>query len=400
MSRQETDRTIHLSFYFCHSPARQSCPLSSSSLALERLSLKDMSAMSVDDASTITAPSQSSIKREVDAMYRVIKGERNNKEKAIIAVVRPESLVTLEGRCRTSWWKFWTGELHLRRFCTHRFQTLCLRSSLLDTGKSLVLVTTDDWLQETIATLQDYPQFKNLIILVTAEVDAISFRVHFRFKTLTILRGGHRDGQLLINGASTFHKVRLDGWQEKGRKQRLYLGPGVKIQVSFSRNSSWANSGNNLSASQRQELRQHLQGMRETTMNGKWWHQWKGPIATILALVTGTGKLAIGLKAAAGGVYVNFQLGAMTLKVGAAAMKASAIATAAGPAILLGAGVAVAVYFIPWDDVFVWLKDVLSCFLDWISALWASFRSWLGRQMQNNHTDESSGRGSIPMGFS
>jgi hypothetical protein len=63
------------------------------------------------DESTIAAPSGRSIRREVQGMYEVIKKERGNEDTAIIAVVRPESLVELERKCQKPWWKLWQGEL-------------------------------------------------------------------------------------------------------------------------------------------------------------------------------------------------------------------------------------------------------------------------------------------------
>jgi hypothetical protein len=53
------------------------------------------------------------------------------------------------------------------------------------------------------------------------------------------------------------------------------------------------------------------------------------------------------VKTAAGGIYVKYKFGALAVKVGTIMAKESVIATAAGPAILLGVGVTTAVYFVP-----------------------------------------------------
>jgi hypothetical protein len=130
-------------------------------------------------------------------------------------------------------------------------------------------------------------------------------------------------------------------------------------------------------------------------MNGKWWREWKGPVAAILGLTVAAGKFAVGLKAAAGGVFIEYKLGLMSLKVAAGVAKTSALVTAAGSAVLLGAGVAAAVYFVPWDDVFSWIWD-------WICNLWASFRKWASKQAERlkaRNQNIRDGR-SVPMAFS
>jgi hypothetical protein len=81
-----------------------------------------MAATWSDAESTIASPSKTSVKREVQGMYGVVKKERGEKNKAIIAVVRPESLVELERECQKSWWKFWRGELPNDKFASTSFE--------------------------------------------------------------------------------------------------------------------------------------------------------------------------------------------------------------------------------------------------------------------------------------
>ncbi|KAF4966961.1 hypothetical protein F66182_17945, partial [Fusarium sp. NRRL 66182] len=104
-------------------------------------------------------------------------------------------------------------------------------------------------------------------------------------------------------------------------------------------------------------------------MKGNWWREWRGTVATILGLVVSAGTLVINLKATAGGIFVEYKLGIMSVKVAAGAVKTSALVTAAGPAVLLVAGFAAAVYFVSWDKVFSWMKSFFSRIWDWICDL-------------------------------
>jgi hypothetical protein len=162
--------------------------------------------------------------------------------------------------------------------------------------------------------------------------------------------------------------------------------------------SSAANGAINLDRDQQAELKSHLQTMRKGNMHRNWWKRWRGPIAAILGIVTTTGKIAVGLKVAAGGAFVDFNCAAFSLKAGIAGLKASSVMTVAGPAVLLGVGVAAAVYFIPWDDVISWIGILFSRFCSWIMRLWEDFQTWW-HQGQVDRTARSSKKRSRPMQF-
>jgi hypothetical protein len=256
-------------------------------------------------------------------------------------------------------------------------------------GKSIV--TTDDWLQATINDVKRDKRRRRLTVLVSGEVDEISFDVHSCIRTLKILRCGDSDAnrQLLINGSSTFGEVRLDMWQAKRRKRSIYLGLGVQIKVELNGNSSWARSTNEFDAFQQEELRRYVRSMGHISTNSAW-DEWKGPVAVILGLAVGAGKFAFSMKVAAGGMYAKYKFGMLAVELGAAGAKGSVVATAAGPAILLGVGVAAAVYFIPWDSVFKWLEKVIAWLWEGMKAIWARFQSWVTSFFGNDVAEEES----------
>ena len=100
----------------------------------------------------------------------------------------------------------------------------------------------------------------------------------------------------------------------------------------------------------------------------------KGTVATILTLVIGTYKSVTGMKTELGGIDVKYAFGLSAAELGMAGAKITSVATAAGPAIVLGVVAAAAVYFIPWDVVFDYLKTGLSWLWDKICKLWERFK--------------------------
>ena len=195
----------------------------------------------------------------------------------------------------------------------------------------------------------------------------------------------------------------MDTWQEKERKDnKLYVGSGVGIEYELAQIRSWRGTqGSNISYTDQESLRSHVRGMNGAEMKGNWWREWRGTVATILGLVVSAGTLVINLKATAGGIFVEYKLGIMSVKVAAGAVKTSALVTAAGPAVLLGAGVAAAVYFVPWDKVFSWMKSFFSRIWDWICDLCEKFANWKSEQAQRSKArPTNTGRAkSMPMEF-
>lgn len=53
---------------------------------------------------------ESSVRHEVDATYKLLKKESTHSSaRATIAVVRQESFAALDNKLNTPWWKFWKG---------------------------------------------------------------------------------------------------------------------------------------------------------------------------------------------------------------------------------------------------------------------------------------------------
>ncbi|OQV00790.1 hypothetical protein CLAIMM_06241 [Cladophialophora immunda] len=161
-------------------------------------------------------------------------------------------------------------------------------------------------------------------------------------------------------------------------------------------------NNNSLSGSEKDEMKRQLRHMENVDMNGSWWHEWRGPISVILGLAAASVKFVVELEATTGGVFVEYKFGLMSLKAAAGGVKASALLTAAGPAVLLGVGVAAAAYFVPWDKVFSWVKSFFSWIWDRICNLWESFKTWVSGQVENSeaYRRNSRGRRSVPMAFS
>ncbi|KIW38381.1 uncharacterized protein PV06_09352 [Exophiala oligosperma] len=165
---------------------------------------------------------------------------------------------------------------------------------------------------------------------------------------------------------------------------------------------------NSLSSRERQELNEKLRLIKNIDQNGHWWSRVKEPLSAILSLVVATGKVLVALKATAGGIFVQYKVAGMSFNLAGGAFKTSALLTATGPAALVGAGVAAAVYFIPWFTVFSWIQGFFSSIWDTIRRWVENFQRFLSSlaaesenvQPQRRQRRRNSGRRSVPMTFS
>lgn len=255
----------------------------------------------------------------------------------------------------------------------------------------VIRCTTNRLLPETIKELSAKEDFFHLILMASQHIEMISFRVRSpQVKALTILRcqtGSQDDSgprMLLIDGASTFSRIRADRWQEEKRKKRFILGEHVRIKV----DKDWIYSTPNLSSDRigrtNQRVERYLDRMENANKGGDWWNDWKSAIAGIMGLLTGGSKFWMGIDAAAKGMMVQFHWGNFGFQAAAGSANFTSAVAAAGPVALgVGVGVAAAVYFIPWPEVFAWLdQNIFSRFWRWIAALCQRFQTWASQQMQ------------------
>jgi hypothetical protein len=61
---------------------------------------------------------------------------------------------------------------------------------------------------------------------------------------------------------------------------------------------------------------------------------------------------------------------------------------------------AAAIYFIPWESLFAWLKDAVSWIWDKICKIWESFKGWVMSFFASGAAEKSIPHGPRPMGFS
>lgn len=236
-----------------------------------------------------------------------------------------------------------------------------------------------------------------IFMLVHGSVRRMSFDVTGdNVTTLTIVACGQQTSSprenIIIEGTSTFDGTRLDNWQVNDDRN-LYIGQhGISISINPAESSGWAKAASQpwggLPSHRFEELRRALPETSGFSSEADWWDKWKGVAAGVLGIVAGTAKMAASLKAAAGGIHIKyvgkFLLTTHTVEVGAAYGKIATVFTAAGPAVLLGAGVAAAVYFIPWKEFFKWLSGLLPVIvqacqsvLEWFSSWFSGFQRWV-----------------------
>ncbi|KAJ6436176.1 putative AC transposase [Purpureocillium lavendulum] len=317
-----------------------------------------MSSVWSDNASTVSGDTIRSTDGQIVAMSKAIEMERGSKELAIIGVVGPDNVNYLETKSEKRWWQFWKG-------------------------KSLVIVTAPDCLQDAIREVCDDSRRRSLIIMASIEVTHISFSIRSRIQHLEILRCCHEqdpDGYLLVRGKSKFHGIRMDEWQEAGRQRKrnkVYLSRGVHVQIDADLASTWSGSSDNLSYSQRQSIQEYLRGMNDTDMTCDWWQRWKGMVSGIVGVAVTSTKLGAAMHASAGGLFINLKYAGAVLQAGGFGAKLSGVMTAAGPAVLFGAAAAACVYFVPWGDVLTWLQDSFMSLWQWFTSLFGKLMDWI-----------------------
>lgn len=261
--------------------------------------------------------------------------------------------------------------------------------------------TTVEGLQGTIQSLGRSCRYPTLKILVSPEIhELLPFHVPSCFKELWVLRCArrHSQGILLVDGASTYAKVRLDMWQEHRHRHHLTIGHerGVRIKLAnVTEFSAWGRSRNNFSDAEKAELRMYASSLSE----GSSWKDAKSTLAPIMGIVVGTRKCY----ASVNGMFVKYAYGFHHLEVGILSAKVGDVATAAGTGLALSVATAVAVYYIPWPALFNWLDKALTCIWDVVSSLWQSFKDWVMKLFSAYTMNQGPGATDgqpRPMGFS
>ncbi|KAF5511579.1 hypothetical protein CGCS363_v003205 [Colletotrichum siamense] len=364
----------------------------------------------VTDCSAVSEYDEHAIELEVDSMFSMIQKDMKEfkkqsdesktrlkrptkaKHRAFVAVCSPHSVSRLSKKCQS-----------LQKPAFHFFRR----------KRSSVVVTTDFALDSTIRDLAKSHECDELVLVVSGHIEAIDFDVPSNFRVLMVLRcgfGSNAKKYLHLDGSSTFCGSMIQRWAQKERRRRLFLGPAVLIDID-PEEKSWANSEQafkqTLSSREKIRIRRHVEKMKKTSVDdGEWWKRWRGSLASILGILACGAKLAVSIKASAGGALFQFQYGLLNIKAGAACAEASAFMTAAGPAVLIGVGVAAAVYYVPWDSILEWLGGILSWLSDGFIAIWEMFKDWMasGNQSHNNYQRRRERKGNArvprPMDFS
>ncbi|KAF4772932.1 hypothetical protein HER10_EVM0008114 [Colletotrichum scovillei] len=267
-------------------------------------------------------------------------------------------------------------------------------------GTSRIIVATDITLEYELRVLGRMDEIRELVLIVSSQFDDIYFKMPHNVKLLMVLRAetcSSTGGQLCINGGSIFRGTKICNWQSRRHKGSLFFGPNVGVPID-PRGEHWTEAKRtferDFTADEKQKLRRQFEKMRSQPMDGNGWlKEWKGIIASVMGVLAGGSKLVAAITASTGGVFVHYQYGIMSIKVGAAFAKGSMIATAAGPAIFVGVGVAAAVYFIPWETLLDWLGDMFSWARDILRRLWSYVKGWLANSKPPHEPPGGQSRG-------
>ncbi|KAK1995071.1 hypothetical protein LX36DRAFT_179457 [Colletotrichum falcatum] len=342
-----------------------------------------------DNSSTITDVSgsldisQSDSEREVNAMYNILAKEmevfKNSEKKIKENDGRP---LLAKNRTLVAVCSF-RSSFRLSTKCNGFKQKRWFKLLRRKPAPSPVVVATDDTLQDALDDIKRGGECRELAIVVSGHLGSISFRIPRAIRVLMVIRcgfGSNIDRQLCVSGDSTFRDAELQEWQYKRHKGVLAFGPGVGISIDPEA-PRWAHARQSLrrgfTAGERERLARHFDVMRNRPVDGEWWREWRGSVASIMGVLSGGVKLAAAVKASAGGAFFHLNYGILSLKAGGGFAQASFLASAAGPAVLVGAGVAAAVYFVPWDKLFAWFEGMLPWLLDRLRTIWSMIKDWL-----------------------
>ncbi|GAD94830.1 predicted protein [Paecilomyces variotii No. 5] len=301
---------------------------------------------------------------EVKQVNQRVKDEDDKKNTTIIAVFRHESSVErMEEKCQPKWWK--------------------LESPVK------VIPTTSDKLASTIGDVCRNRQRKRLSLLVSPYVPEISFHVPSSIRRLIITRCGKKaqcdadkEDHLIISRSSTFCGVMLNSWQDRDeqydRHEVMFRG-GVYLRLDILDTANGGKNGQGWSLSNKdrtsilRQMEELLGPLQQDDLS--WWDKWKNIITTLISLMAGVSKLTANLRVGAAGIYVTHWTG---VKVFAGAFGASSVVSAAAPAAAIAFGTALAVYFIPWEDLLTWIKRTLFNLWDVIWQAW----NWVKEKLQ------------------
>ncbi|KAF6814918.1 hypothetical protein CSOJ01_03748 [Colletotrichum sojae] len=360
-----------------------------------------MSTYRSDSSSTVTdsrsyGTSRQRAKRETKAMRAMIKQDMRLSREKYSETSKKKAKRPTEARNMT-------------------FVAVCSRqsvSSLSEEWRNLgrkwyqllrIIVTADVGLQSILNDLEDDEYCHELVLVVSGNLSRIEFHVPSNISILIVLRCSlyHRDeGRLFVDGHSTFRETELQDWAAMDHKKRsMFFEPDTVVTVD-PRSKAWQQSTEslrrNLNPHEKENIRCRVDEMKATRMEGgNWWDKWSGSLAAILGILAGGSKLVAQASAAVGGTLVEFNCGLFSLKVAKASAGISGIATAAGPVVLIGVGVAAAIYFIPWEGLFEWLGKIVSWLPGGFATIWEMFKSWL----VNRRSDEPKHFESTRMSF-
>ena len=241
-------------------------------------------------------------------------------------------------------------------------------------------------------------------------MDHIAFDIPKRssFNRLCILKCPHDHSDvehLFVSGMSTFKGLALQDWQDTENlsktKSKLYLGPGVYIQVvqnlPGSRwNQSWEQSNSRiLTAQDRNHVRNEFEALKKEDMDGEWWKRWRDRFALLMGGLSDASTFGAGIEVTARGIFFQYKWssGGSTTE-GSTQLSTTALGTVAGmvgKATLVGPGIAAGIYFIPWGkllswmgQVFVWIKDILNWLWEKIKSIASTGASYISSAGANS----------------
>ncbi|KAK1253263.1 hypothetical protein MKX07_001340 [Trichoderma sp. CBMAI-0711] len=249
--------------------------------------------------------------------------------------------------------------------------------------KNLSIKVTDDIrLFAVISAVEKTESYDNLIIIVSGFIDHLYFNVGSNITDLRVYRCGtelNHEGYLYVDGFSIFHGQPILRWEAMHHEARLWLGPGVVLNLGshIGQLGRLSDDSSSMSDFDQEKIRANIEKMENLEMEGSWWDAFKAPISAIVSILAKAAKLSHAgyIKMTSSGMFVQYKFVGFALFSAAAAVAVDTVS--AGTALLVAPGVAASIYFIPWESVFGWLNRVISWLKTGIKKIWDKIKDWL-----------------------
>lgn len=331
-------------------------------------------------------------------VWRAIKAKNGNRHTAIVAIVKVEQKKQLEKLIKEKKKK---GKIRMYPI-THDILFI-YHILTLSNPESTIVIATGKTLQEKLDSSLD--DCTSLYLLVSSTVNYITYDIGKTIKDVHVAPCQPADGPdaLRIGSASKYCNVKAYAWEHRPSNIRrggyqITYAEGCHFDISDDLEvarrllthpiTAYGMGDNELAdiKSQFASIQEEMTSERVSSgvlltpyigadQTDNWFNRWNGLLATIIG--AGTGAYGIGgtVWISGGGVYIKGPLG---LSIAAGYFNMAAFAGALGTGGIMAIAAWGGVYFVPWDRLWILVREKLSQIWDIICDV----ATWIWEKMK------------------